>query len=503
MNNEGERKDVALLNKVLIANQDEFESKGIQWLLESSFTTLEVERALTLTETIHKLESLKPDILILEIDLIGREQFKAFKRTLQITKPLILGITIEATFEAAKKAINLEVKDLFVKPLSPEILLRTVRKSIREMSSIIQAESFISSKTVKRTVSDDDLFIPSQVRGDDYTIIGLQTENHHDLKRLFSFLKGYQFIDETDITPTDEMIICIVNRTAQNVATKFKKLLRDWHEKGNGPVAIVIHSGTNDQLSLHEKYIETKKMMKVTFFVGYNQVLEFNQLFDWKFIDPFLTPKEQQFWIEHLQGENRKQIREWLYHEFLQLEKPYPEPNLLRIRLTSILAQIRRFMKTSQINQKEYEDEYLNLFHGILYHPLLYRIVQQLILFIANILDEKQKLEKTRSIDVISKSIEYIKANYWNTHLSLRDIALFVERNPSYLSSQIAKKTGKTYKEIVNDIRIRTAKKLLRETNMSVKEISALCGFNTQQHFNKVFRSINKQSPNQFRKTNT
>ncbi|CAM4081312.1 hypothetical protein Gste01_02132 [Geobacillus stearothermophilus ATCC 7953] len=54
----------------------------------------------------------------------------------------------------------------------------------------------------------------------------------------------------------------------------------------------------------------------------------------------------------------------------------------LRRRLTSILAQIRRFMKTYDLDRGGTEREYMRIFQDILYNPVLYRIVQELILFL-------------------------------------------------------------------------------------------------------------------------
>ncbi|MDA6082756.1 hypothetical protein OSJ97_24765, partial [Escherichia coli] len=89
-------------------------------------------------------------------------------------------------------------------------------------------------------------------------------------------------------------------------------------------------------------------------------------------IDPFLTPEEQSRWIDFLNQSDLEALKSWFYEEFLILADPYPEPGLIRIRLTSILAQIRRHMKTFRLADGDMEKEYLRLFQTILYSPLIY-----------------------------------------------------------------------------------------------------------------------------------
>ena len=43
-------------------------------------------------------------------------------------------------------------------------------------------------------------------------------------------------------------------------------------------------------------------------------------------------------WIEMLGKQDVKAIRQWLEQDFLTLEAPYPDPEMVRIRLTSVLG---------------------------------------------------------------------------------------------------------------------------------------------------------------------
>ncbi|MCI1114009.1 hypothetical protein MOQ26_23645, partial [Stenotrophomonas maltophilia] len=91
---------------------------------------------------------------------------------------------------------------------------------------------------------------------------------------------------------------------------------------------------------------DASQALNIRFFKGYRQVSVIQNRVNWKVIDPFLTPSEQRAWIDMLHDGNRDEIKQWMYQHFFFKEEPYPEPGLLRIRLTSILAQVRRYMKS-------------------------------------------------------------------------------------------------------------------------------------------------------------
>lgn len=483
--------------KILIANRDEFDTNGIKWLIHSSISSASVSTVSTYENMTRQLELLRPDLLIVELEILDRQS--TFLNTLRITRPSVIALTMEATYEQAKKAIDIGVLSLLLKPISPEALLKAVQKALREIA-VTDTDSLANERKANgKTIEYEQLFLDNENANDTYSIIGLKTENPSDSTHLYQFLKTYQFAEKPQIIPIGDMIVCIAKETSMCWATEFKRFLMDWIKESKIPAAIVLHKGNGNPTTVRKQYLEIKQMMEVTFFEGYERVIEGLSPLEWKFIDPLLTPSEQRMWINFLNQNDTEGIREWLYAEFLGFTAPYPEPGLIRIRLTSILAQIRRHMKTYHLNEGELETQYLEMFQMILYSPLIYRIVQHLVLFAANVLKKIEDKSYDRQ-DTIEKCMVYIESNFWNSVVSLTDVARHIDRNPSYLSSLLSARTGKTFREHLTETRIRHASKLLIETEMSIKEISLSSGFSNQQYFHKVFKKHFHQSPKEYRK---
>ena len=108
-------------------------------------------------------------------------------------------------------------------------------------------------------------------------------------------------------------------------------------------------------------------------------------------------------------------------------------------------------------------------------------------------------LQETGSQDVVQDMILYIRKHY-QEELSLQALAERAHFSTNYLSAQIKKRTGMSYIEYLNVLRLEAAKNLLLHSSMKVVDIAKKCGFNDSSYFNRAFRRVYQSSPEQYRK---
>ncbi len=111
--------------------------------------------------------------------------------------------------------------------------------------------------------------------------------------------------------------------------------------------------------------------------------------------------------------------------------------------------------------------------------------------------DKKEPL--TPSQTIIENIMKYINENY-EKNLTLQKIADYTGYSQNYLCSFFKKNSGFSIIEYLNGIRIKKSQQYLKTTNLSVTEISKLCGFESITHFGRVFKIICGCSPLQYRK---
>lgn len=84
-------------------------------------------------------------------------------------------------------------------------------------------------------------------------------------------------------------------------------------------------------------------------------------------------------------------------------------------------------------------------------------------------------------------------------NLQLQALAQRLAVTPKHLSAMVKEQTGRTALETINDRRLLLAKRLLRESTHSVKEVAYRCGFEHLEYFHVFFKKMTGQTPLQFR----
>ena len=83
---------------------------------------------------------------------------------------------------------------------------------------------------------------------------------------------------------------------------------------------------------------------------------------------------------------------------------------------------------------------------------------------------------------------------------TIGDIASVFNYNEKYLGRLFKDKTGYTIKEYSNALKVGRAKTLLTRSDLRISDVSSLSGYNNLTHFNRVFKKITGQSPQEYRK---
>ncbi|PHN04927.1 AraC family transcriptional regulator [Flavilitoribacter nigricans] len=79
--------------------------------------------------------------------------------------------------------------------------------------------------------------------------------------------------------------------------------------------------------------------------------------------------------------------------------------------------------------------------------------------------------------------------------VSLGEVAALVRMNPSAFCKFLKKRSGKTFSQLLNELRIGHACKLLLEERLPVSEVCYRCGYNSLSYFNRKFKAATGYSP--------
>jgi AraC-like DNA-binding protein len=206
--------------------------------------------------------------------------------------------------------------------------------------------------------------------------------------------------------------------------------------------------------------------------------------------------------------ENYKNTGEEMHHEItVQFPRDLFQEHLLQ---KNILKPIREMLHNAnrgilfseqttemagerlmQISKKRGFDSYME-FQSLLYDLAISRD-QRLLTNISF-----QKTNDFFNSDRIEKIYNFVRENY-NKRIMLDDAAKLLNMSIVSFSRLIKQRTGKSFVDFVNEIRLGYATRMLIETSKSISEICYECGFNNISNFNRTFKRKQNCTPSEFR----
>ncbi|MFV0556390.1 MAG: helix-turn-helix domain-containing protein [Lactovum sp.] len=111
---------------------------------------------------------------------------------------------------------------------------------------------------------------------------------------------------------------------------------------------------------------------------------------------------------------------------------------------------------------------------------------------VTGIMDKEVKLN---SLDLIS----YMENNL--EVASLNDFSKLCNYSPSLISQKIKQQYEMTFVEILQELRLKKAARLLTNSDENIDQIMSMIGYSNKTHFYALFKEKYSQTPNQYRKS--
>lgn len=108
-------------------------------------------------------------------------------------------------------------------------------------------------------------------------------------------------------------------------------------------------------------------------------------------------------------------------------------------------------------------------------------------------------LRKTMNWVIYEEVTNYIKKHY--AQVTIQDLADTFHFQEDYFNRLIKNKTGLTYSEYVQQIRLTNAEQLLKSTAFSIEQIADMVGYHNKGYFYKIFKERYGMTPRAMRKT--
>lgn len=181
--------------------------------------------------------------------------------------------------------------------------------------------------------------------------------------------------------------------------------------------------------------------------------------------------------ISFLQSSLLKQKNLWQYLHF----KPIDSSNLeMEKHLLELLQELITNDKAS----------------GYICHGLLMRIFR--ILSSSYDISLSSEMQKKMNWLLYEEIASYIKQHYKD--ISLKQLSKHFHFHEDYFNRMLKSKTGMTYTQYVQNLRISESEKLLLHTDLTIDDIASRVGYQNKGYFYKIFTDKNQITPAKFRR---
>ena len=99
---------------------------------------------------------------------------------------------------------------------------------------------------------------------------------------------------------------------------------------------------------------------------------------------------------------------------------------------------------------------------------------------------------------MIEQVIEYLEYHYAED-VNFNDVASEFFITPNYLYRRFKEKKNKSVMQYLEEIRMKKAKELLKNTTLSVTEVAARTGYGDPNYFSRIFKKTCGKTPREFR----
>ena len=157
---------------------------------------------------------------------------------------------------------------------------------------------------------------------------------------------------------------------------------------------------------------------------------------------------------------------------------------------------------TDNIVMESMENLYIEYFGHEKYNYTF--LNSMLVLFWAQLLryhenDIESILTKDTAGSSMTEILNYLNHNYQT--ITLSDTAEHFGYSVSHFSTLIKEGTGRTFLQIIRDIKLNQACRALKETPLSIPAICELVGYETPEHFMRTFKKAYGMTPGEYRKS--
>jgi YesN/AraC family two-component response regulator len=326
------------------------------------------------------------------------------------------------------------------------------------------------------------------------------------IKNVFEELSQDAF-DSYD-TEDDDMIAYIINFKMDELGSysEYSNTLEDIlvetydnvKEKMGIDFTSIVSNSHETLLGISDAYRECLDALAYTKILGNTKIIFYQETLQSKAIYNYSIEKEQKI-INFIKAADIENARNFINDIIAgHRQNKHLSPASVQFLYYDILGTI---MKTLTKSKEQELVEKLQPLKSLLKCNQFEKMDLILNEFLSSVCEAKKEDKDISCMVLLDEVREFINENLFNPDLNVAMVGDAFNITPAYLSKMFKNETGESILQIINRLRIEKSKELLKDTALSLNEISEKIGYLYPNTFIRIFKKFEGFTPGQFRKT--
>lgn len=486
--------------KIMLVEDETLLRKAIKKILSSN---VEYEICFEAANGVAALEYLnlhKVDIIISDIRMPSMDGLELIKQLYE--KKICVKIIILSgynDFEYARHMLTYHAFSYLLKPIVPAELLNTVKDACEKIKleesnkNILKSHKFRDFQTEGYTHFTNEM--PNAIlNSQNLTACCINFETKPSKEDLVI----WQLDLEKELYPCccfwlDCYLYIVYDTTFSNSdSTESTTEIQIYFEKKNIPTRIGVGLNADSIMNIHTSMKQARKALHYYHNLPYHEIVYYKRISLLENHDTASYPlTEEKRLLDAVISTDTADISEHIDQIYEQIK--HQSPDLIYLNLTELFFSMKR-----ELTQYNLHIDWDDLYYAIRNRKDWADIIKQMELVLVTCHTELLNARAHTNTPAILKAKQYIKDNFSRT-ITLDEVAQFCYLSKSHFCKIFKEETGITFKMYLNQIRIESAKVLLKTTNLKNYEIAESIGFDDSSYFNELFKKLTGMTPHEFR----